>query len=167
MKNLNTIITQYYYYCIDRRTYLNLSRSNESAAGMNTLKPAANGCYLYTVQSITILFPFTAQKYMDPPISSCLCNPPNSDMDYRICSVRTWSFFCVTCAYTRGLGIPTASQHNIFDSEKLTIFSWAPDGIRTSVIWILSPTLYHLSHPVTPGRSHHGHHGSKHSKPAQ
>ena len=30
--------------------------------------------------------------------------------------------------YTRGLGTPTTSQHNIFDSEKLTILSCAPDG---------------------------------------
>ena len=53
-------------------------------------------------------------------------------------------------AYTHGaLGTPTASQHNIFDSEKLTNFSCAPDGIRTSVLWISSPTLYQLSHPVT------------------
>ena len=26
----------------------------------------------------------------------------------------------------------------------------SPDGIRTSVLWILSPTLYQLSHPITP-----------------
>ena len=34
--------------------------------------------------------------------------------------------FCV-CVYTQGLGTPTASQHNIFDSKKLTKFflcSW-------------------------------------------
>ena len=38
------------------------------------------------------------------------------------------------CVYARGLGTPTASQHTIFDSEKLTIFPYAPDGIRTSVL---------------------------------
>ena len=52
--------------------------------------------------------------------------------------------------YTRGLGRPTASQHNMFDSEKLFFFNCAPDGIRTSVLRMLSPTLYELSHPVTP-----------------
>ena len=36
-------------------------------------------------------------------------------------------------AYTLGLGTPTASQHNIFDSEKLTIFFCTPDGIWTWV----------------------------------
>ena len=49
-----------------------------------------------------------------------------------------------------GVGM-TASQHNIFDSEKLSNFSRAPDvdGVQTSGLWIWSPTLYHLSHPVT------------------
>ena len=51
------------------------------------------------------------------------------------------------CVYTWGLGTPTASQH-IFDSEKFTNFSCAPDGIRNIVLWILSLTLYQLSHPV-------------------
>ena len=44
---------------------------------------------------------------------------------------------------------PTASQH-IFNSGKtLAIFVCAPDGIRTAVLWTLSPTFYPLSHPVT------------------
>ena len=47
------------------------------------------------------------------------------------------------------MGTLTASQHNMFDSEKLTMVSCASDGIRTSVLWISSPTLYQLSHPVT------------------
>ena len=56
----------------------------------------------------------------------------------------TGSLTCVrdhayACVYTRGLGTLTASQHNIFDSEKLTSCSCAPDG---------SPMLYLLSHPV-------------------
>ena len=50
----------------------------------------------------------------------CFRNLPNSDMEYRICIVCTWSFLCVCIpVYTRGLGTPTASQHNIFDSEKI------------------------------------------------
>ena len=48
-----------------------------------------------------------------------------------------------------GLGIPTASQHNIFDSEKLRSFSYAPDSVWTSDPWILSLMLYQLSHPTT------------------
>ena len=53
---------------------------------------------------------------------------------------------------TRGWGTPTTNQHNIFYSEKLTNVSCAPDGIQTFVLWILSPTLYQLSNPVTPVR---------------
>ena len=54
-------------------------------------------------------------------------------------------------AYThKGLATQTASQHNIFDSEVLTNCSCAPGGVRTSGHWILSPTLFQLSHLVTP-----------------
>ena len=53
-------------------------------------------------------------------------------------------------AYTHGgVGTPTASRHNIFDSEKLTIFSCAPDGIQTSVLWISIRKLCQLNHPAT------------------
>ena len=31
----------YYYYYIDRRIYLNISKSTQSAAGLKVLKPAA------------------------------------------------------------------------------------------------------------------------------
>ena len=60
-------------------------------------------------------------------VFSSLRNPPNSTW-------TTGSLTCVrdhscVCLYTRGLGTPTASQHNIFDSEKLTNFPCAPDGI--------------------------------------
>ena len=36
----------YYYYCIDRCIYLNLSKSAQSAAGLKALKPVANQRYL-------------------------------------------------------------------------------------------------------------------------
>ena len=55
--------------------------------------------------------------------------------------------------YTQqGLGTPTASQHNVFDSETLTYFSCAPgaDGVRTSDLldlWLSNPTL-----PTEPPR---------------
>ena len=49
---------------------------------------------------------------------------------------------------TRGLATPTASQHNIFDTRKNSQFcSCAPDGVRTSGLWIWSPTICRLSHP--------------------
>ena len=34
--------------------------------------------------------------------------------------------------HTRGLGTPRTSQHNIFYSEKISIFSCAPNGVRIS-----------------------------------
>ena len=71
----------------------------------------------------------------------------------------TGSLMCVrehscACVYIHTrirfrLGTSTASQHNLFHSEKLTIFCCAPGGIRTFVLWILSLTLYQLTHPVT------------------
>ena len=63
-------------------------------------------------------------------------------------------------AYTHwGLGTPTASQHNIFDLEKLTNFSCAPDRVQTLGQWIWSSNLRSMdmeldalptSHPLTP-----------------
>ena len=54
--------------------------------------------------------------------------------------------------YTQGIGTPTASQHNIFDSEKLSqifLVLLTQTGVRTSGLWISSPTFYQLSHPIT------------------
>ena len=72
---------------------------------------------------------------------------------HQILTWTTGSLMCIrdhsfACVYTRGLGTPTVSQH-MFVSEKLAHFSCAPDGVQTSGLWILSPTLYRLSHPVT------------------
>ena len=60
----------------------------------------------------------------------CFRNPPNSDRDYRIFNVRTWSFLCM---YTH-----SGRTHRQRDSIVLTqkhSFSCAPDGIRTSVLF--------------------------------
>ena len=51
--------------------------------------------------------------------------------------------------YTRGLGTPTASQHNMFDSEKLKVFLVLLTGFQPSTFGISSPTLKPLSQPVT------------------
>ena len=56
-------------------------------------------------------------------------------------------------AYTHEgcMGTPTTSQHNIFDAKKLSqCFCCAPDGVRTSGLWISIPTLYQPSHSATP-----------------
>ena len=46
--------------------YLNLSKSNQSAAELKALMPAANDRYVII---ITLLFPFAVQKYIYPPKS--------------------------------------------------------------------------------------------------
>ena len=80
---------------------------------------------------------------------SCFHNPLNSDMDYRIFNVHTWSFGCVRMHRAGGLGTPTVSQHNLFDSEKLS-FPCAPDRIQTLDLWISTPTLQPMNQPVAP-----------------
>ena len=81
-------------------------------------------------------------------VFSCFRNPLNSDIDYigYLACVHDHSYVGV---YTQGLGILTASQHNIFDSEKVTSFSCASDGVRTLGQRTLSLT-YQLSHPISP-----------------
>ena len=77
---------------------------------------------------------------------------------HRTLTWTTGSLTCVrdhsyACVYTRGLGTPTASQHNSFVSgEQLSHFYCAPDAgwIRISGRWLSSPTLYPLSHTVPP-----------------
>ena len=149
-------------YCIntndtvDRHIYLNLSKSTQSATGLKALKPDANGRYLINVQIFTLLFPFGVQKYIYHPVSKVHAGSFCVSLIHQTLTWTTRSLTCVhdhSCArvYTWGLGTPTASQHNIFDSEKFTTFSCDPDGIQTSVLWILSLTLYQLNRPVTPG----------------
>ena len=116
-----------------------VSNQLKAPQGWKLLKPACQWALL-NIQIITLLFPFTVQKYIYPPDTrqSACCvfshfrNPPNSDMNYRICNVRTWSFLCV-CIYTRRLGTPTGSQHNIFDfrekTHKFVLCSWRDSNL--------------------------------------
>ena len=144
-----------FYYCccfIDRRIYFNLFKSTQTAAGLKAFWSllSANGRYLMC-KSLPDYFHLLG---IEVHLSSCqlsacwVCswfhNPPNSDMDYRIFNVCTWSFMLED---THGVG------HT--DSESVQHFwLWktqycALGGIRTFVFWILSPMLYQLSHPVT------------------
>ena len=75
-----------------------------------------------------------------------------------ILQTLTWTTGSLTCVrhhsyayvYTWGLGTLTARQH-IFDSEKLTSFSCAPNGLQILGHQILSPTLYQVSHSDAVG----------------
>ena len=63
--------------------------------------------------------------------------------------VRDYSYACM---YTQGMGTPTASQHNVFDLEKLShifIVLLTQAGFEPPIFWISNPTLYPLSHPVS------------------
>ena len=65
--------------------------------------------------------------------------------------VRDYSYACVGGG--GGVGTPTARQHNIFDSGggKLSqLFLVHLTGFESRVFGSVSPTLYQLSHPVTP-----------------
>ena len=96
---------------------------------------------------------------------------------HRTLTWTTGSLTCVhglsyACVYTRGwVGTPTASQHNLFDSQNLS-FSCAPDGVRTLDHCISSPTLLPVSQPVTPegelnaleGQEEYGHIRATHGR---
>ena len=78
-------------------------------------------------------------------VFSCFRNPPNSDMDYRIFTVRT--FLCMRTHTGVGHTDNESAQH----FSTLTYFSCALDGIRPSrhgIHWISRPTLHQLSHHV-------------------
>ena len=70
----------------------------------------------------------------------------------------TWTTGSLTCvrdcffvrAHTHGGWAHRQRVSTTFLTRKNTHFSCAPDRIRTSVLWILTPTLYQLGHPVTP-----------------
>ena len=70
-------------------------------------------------------------------------------MDYRIFNVRTWSFLCARI-HTWIRDTDSESAQHLWFGKTLTIFSCAPDsdGVRTSGLWISSPTLYQWSYPV-------------------
>ena len=65
---------------------------------------------------------------------------------------RTWSFLRVRIC-TRGVGgTPTASQHDNFDSEKLSQIALVLlTGFEPRIFGSWVPMLYPLSHPVTRG----------------
>ena len=75
-------------------------------------------------------------------------------MDYRILNVRAYVIIIVrACTHGGWAHRQRVSTTFFFDSEKLTNMYCTPDGIRNSVLWILSPMLYQVSHPVTPMRA--------------
>ena len=75
-------------------------------------------------------------------------------MEYRIFNVRTWWLLCVRVYnYTHGGWAHRQRVSTTFWlGTNVTNLCCAPDagGVRTSDLRISNPTLYQLSHPVTP-----------------
>ena len=59
-------------------------------------------------------------------VFSCFCNPLNSDMDYRIFNVHTWSFLCVRIHTGVGQTESESAQH-FWLGKSHTHFSCAVD----------------------------------------
>ena len=130
-------------------------QSNQSAAGLKALKPAANGRCLVCKSSPYHFHLLYRSKYICPcwrgwlgvknqlsiyPVSKVHAGSLRVSVIHLTLTWTTGTLACVrdhsyACVHTRGLGTHTASQQNIFDSEKLRFFSCATDGIRTSVLW--------------------------------
>ena len=95
---------------------------------------------LLNVQIIPLLFPFTVQKYVYPPVNKVHAwsfrvsvNQPKSDMDYRVFNVRTSIILVRVRVHTGGWAhVPTAMSAQHFDSEKNShncfscLRSWGP-----------------------------------------
>ena len=80
---------------------------------------------------------------------SCFRNPSNSNMDYMICYVRTRLFLCVRVHTGVGHTDSAASQHNIFDSEKLEffVFFWRDSNLGS---WNLESNALAIEAPRHP-----------------
>ena len=90
----------------------------------------------------------TAPPQVFFPVCSVFVFPKSTALWHGLQDIYHACVIILVRAYTHdGWAHGTASQHNIFYSEKLTNFCCAPDGIQTSVHWILS---HQLSHHVTP-----------------
>ena len=117
MINMSNIIS------IIIRIYLNPSKSTQSAAGMNVLKPAANGHYLMW-KSLPLLFTFTVQKYIYLPVRKVHAVSFHVSVFHRTVTWTAGSWLCVrdhsyACVYPRRLGTPIASQQTF-----LTRINW-------------------------------------------
>ena len=168
-------------YYIDGCFYVSLSRSIESSAGLKVLKPpreevSSDGSYLICKLLLLYYLHFLYRSTFILLSVKCWVfsgfrNLSNSDLDYRVFNVCTWSFLSNSDVDYRILNVcmwsflcmhmhtgvghtDSKSANNIFDSEKKVIrfFLWSWWGSYSGQ-WchrILSLTFYQLSHPVTP-----------------
>ena len=87
-------------------------------------------------------------------VFSCLHNPPNSDMDYRIFNVRTWSFLRVHI-HTRVGHIDSKSAQHFWQGKTHTFFvcSWwdsnlHPLDLEPDALPIEPPRYCHYKHKM-------------------
>ena len=126
--------------------------------GRKSLRPIFYFLFYFIFYVIHLIIPFGkfGSPYLDKATTSAraalpspISAPPDSEMDYRIFNVRTWSFLCVRVHTRVGYTDSEPAQH-FWLGKTLTICYCAPKGVWTSGLWISSPTSYQLSHPVTP-----------------
>ena len=82
-----------YYYFIDRRIYLNHSESTQEHHRAESFETCCQWV-LVNVQIITLLFTFTVQKYIYPPVSKVHAG------SFRVSVIHqtlTWITRCLTC----------------------------------------------------------------------
>ena len=80
-------------YCIDGRIYLNLFKINSKSRRAQSFE-ACSQCALLNVQIISLLFPFTVQKYMYLPVSKMHAGSFRVSVIHRI---LTWTIRSLTC----------------------------------------------------------------------
>ncbi|KAK7098846.1 hypothetical protein V1264_003070 [Littorina saxatilis] len=75
----------------------------------------------------------TAANWIQIQRAACFYNPPNSDMDYRIFFVRTWSCACV---YTRGCSDTEESLHTKLTLRNKSLAERGDELTLTAANWI-------------------------------
>ena len=114
----------------------------------------------------THLLVATINRLIIPPllsarwVFSCFCNPPNSDVDYRIFNMWMWSFLCM-CIHTGDGHTNSESAH--FWLRKIHVFLCSRQGSNSgfSGHGILTPTLWDL--PTEPP-CHHNYQAIHHTE---
>ena len=94
------VLTQWYFWGSDRRIDLNLSKSTQSAAGVEGFEACCQWALL-NVKISTLLFPFTVQKYIYHPVSKVHAESVRVSIIHR---TLTWTTGSLTCARDQSHG---------------------------------------------------------------
>ena len=127
-------------------------RSSHSPRNIRSLKPYVSEGHeesflffsAFLQRRGSVCDPFSFLRHLDSQIPSsgvqvhagyfrqCFHNPPNSDVDYRICNVRTRSFVCVS--------IHTGAGHT--DSEPAQPFLTRQNSVFLVLLTTLEPSTF-------------------------